>query len=497
MSALLAGLLDDFPRLSVLVIGDAMLDCYVEGTSRGISSEAPVPIVALGRRVCVPGGAANAAANARSLGARVDFLAVVGTDGEGEHLRRCLQHVDVGGTHVLSSPRRKTLTKERVIADGQMLLRLDHGSTEPMDPITEQALLKQLGRAHQHVDAVVVSDYGYGVLTPRVIARLGELQARAPKVLLVDARNLPAYRSAGVTAIKPNFAEAARLVGLIAANGTRGAHADRARTVMDHGARLLDLTGARLAAVTLDTDGAVVIERGGIGYRTYARPIRQARAAGAGDTFGVAFALALTAKADIPAAADLASAAAAIVVAKDGTAACGAAELRSSLVSDPKPILERAELVARVEAFRRRQRRIVFTNGCFDLLHRGHVAYLSDAKAQGDVLIVGINTDEGVRRLKGPSRPITSLPDRMEMLAAMSSVDLVVPFDEDTPEGLIRLIRPDVFVKGGDYRRDQLPEAPLVEALGGAVRILPYVEQRSTSQIISRIRQWTGEGAMT
>jgi D-beta-D-heptose 7-phosphate kinase / D-beta-D-heptose 1-phosphate adenosyltransferase len=299
---------------------------------------------------------------------------------------------------------------------------------------------------------------------------------------VVDAKGLSTYRGAGVTASKPNYAEAVRLLGL-----RGGRRDDRAAVLAGRGDRLLHLTGARIAAVSLDTDGALFFERDRPVYRTYARPAEHSRAAGAGDTFVAALALALAAGGETPAAAELASAAAAVVVAKDGTAACTGAELRAQIAGDAK-ITDLTTLGFHLERHRRDGRRVVLTNGCFDILHRGHVSYLSAAKAQGDVLVVAVNTDASVRRLKGPERPVNALEDRASVLAALSPVDYVVGFDEDTPVDVVRAVRPDIFVKGGDYTPDMLPEAPVVEALGGVVRILPYVEERSTTRLIERIR---------
>jgi D-beta-D-heptose 7-phosphate kinase/D-beta-D-heptose 1-phosphate adenosyltransferase len=267
---------------------------------------------------------------------------------------------------------------------------------------------------------------------------------------------------------------------------------------MEHHANLVPwqlvarLTGARLAAVTLDRDGALFFERGSPPYRTYARPAANSRAAGAGDTFVGALALGLAAGAHTPVVAELAAAAAAVVVAKDGTAACYAQELREYVSAGGKYVPDLRRLAARVEFLRQQGRRIVFTNGCFDILHRGHITYLNQAKALGDVLVVGVNSDDGIRRLKGPDRPINTLEDRIQVLAALSCVDHLTAFDEDTPCNLIQALRPHVFVKGGDYTRERLPEAPLVEAFGGVVQILPYLQDRSTTGIIERIQKVYG-----
>ena len=293
----------------------------------------------------------------------------------------------------------------------------------------------------------------------------------------------------GVTAVKPNYGEAIGLLGLEKLDGACA----RAEQIAPYGEKILDATGAQLAAITLDSEGALVFERGSLPYRTYAQPNPDSHAAGAGDTFVSALTLALVAGADRQAAAEIASAAATVVVRRDGTTACSAAELREYFSIGDKFVSDLGRLVARLEAERQGCRRVVFTNGCFDILHSGHIAYLNRAKALGDILVLGVNTDESVQRLKGPSRPINSLKDRVQVLSGLSSVDYITSFGEDTPVELIRALRPDVFVKGGDYTRETLPEAALVEEMGGAVQILPYMEDHSTTGMIARIREAYGQ----
>lgn len=480
-----ADLLARFPALRVAVVGDAILDSYLAGESHRLCREAPVPIVAVAARRDVPGGAANTAANAARLGASVRFLSVLGSDAEAALLRRSLEAQGIATDGLLPAGDRQTLAKSRVVASGQLLVRFDQGSTEPISREAEGALLRGLADVFPLVDAVIVSDYGYGVVTAAVIDGLARLQARAPRVLVADARDLVAYRDVGVTAVKPNYEEAMRLLGPRALGRSRL----RADAIAPHGDKLLELTGAQIAAVTLDTEGALVFERGRPAYRTYARPTPHSHAAGAGDTFVAALTLALAAGGHTPAAAEVASAAAAIVVGRDGTTVCGREQLAEFFTAAGKT-LDGPERVAARAAFHRQQgRRIVFTNGCFDILHRGHITYLNRAKALGDLLVVGINSDESVRRLKGDGRPINTLEDRVQVLAALSCIDYLVPFDGDTPADLIAAIRPDVFVKGGDYTLERLPEAALVERLGGTVQLLPFVEDRSTTGIIQRIRQ--------
>ncbi len=479
----LPDIIDRFAGLRVLVIGDAILDSYSDGTADRLCREAPVPVVSVDSRVDAPGGAANTAANLKRLGAQVDFLSVVGIDYEAALLRQALATEGVNSEHVLSQADRRTLAKHRVLSGGHLLVRFDQGSTGNVDRRTEAALIERLSALFLASDAVIVSDYGYGILTPRVIRVLGQLQRRAPRVLVTDAKNLPAYRTVGVTAVKPNYQEALRLLG----ESGRGPIRDRAEQILGAKGRIFDLTGAQIAAVTLDTEGAIILERGAPHYRTYAQPTSHSRAAGAGDTYLSALTLALAAGADTQAAAELAAAAAAVVVARDGTTVCTADELLAAVSTDFKPT-DVTHLTPLLDMYRQQGRRIVFTNGCFDILHSGHISYLSQAKALGDVLVVGINTDDSVRRLKGPTRPVNSVGDRIKVLSALSCVDHIVAFDEDTPIELIRAIRPHIFVKGGDYTRDRLPEADVVEQLGGVIKILPYVRERSTTRMIERIR---------
>lgn len=468
----------------VLVLGESILDAYVTGHVSRLCREAPVPILDVGGQSDAAGGAANTAANVRSLGGQPLFVSVVGDDGEGDRLRAALRGAGVDDARVVGVRGRRTLSKQRLLAGDQMLLRFDAGTTEPIDAATEERLLAALGDAHAEADAVLVSDYGYGVVTPRIRAVLAELQASRPLPLVVDARDLRAYRHASPTVVKPNYAEALRLVGEPELHD----EATRPNQVGRLGEPLLEATGARIVTLTLDRDGAIAFEQGRPPYRTYARPAASSRAAGAGDTFAATLALGTTIELDAPTLVELASAAAGVVVTRDGTSTCSAEELAAVLATVRGKRVDAAELARRVARERAAGHRIVFTNGCFDIIHRGHVTYLNRAKALGDVLVVAVNDDASVRRLKGLDRPINTLDDRLDVLEALSCIDLVVPFGDATPKGLIEAVRPDVFVKGGDYRRETLPEADLVERLGGEIRLLPYVEDHSTTAIVARVQ---------
>lgn len=479
----LSVLINNFAKLKIIVIGEAMLDSYLKGVCQRLSPEAPVPVLSLRQRENVPGGAANTAVNVNSLGAQTFFLSVVGDDAEGNLLRQALTNHQLSTEHLLTQPRRQTLAKQRVIADSQMVVRFDQGSTEPIGAVIEQTLIDRLTYLFPKCDALIVSDYNYGILTPRLIQTIAALQAQTPRLVAVDSKRLPAYRPIGPTVVKPNYKQVTRLLNLKPEDEPDR----RLSQISGCETEILELTGARLAAVTLDADGALIFEQGQPPYRVVASPVAQAYPAGAGDTFISALTLALAAGAPAAKAGELASTAAAVVVSKNGTTPCSAGELRGAIASNHKIITDLAYLLDQITFYRRQGHRIIFTNGCFDILHRGHISYLKQAKALGHTLVVGLNTDDGVRRLKGPNRPINSLEDRAQVLAALNCVDHVIPFDEDTPDRLIRAIRPDIFVKGGDYTRATLPEASLVEALGGVIKFLPYVDNFSTTSLIERI----------
>jgi D-beta-D-heptose 7-phosphate kinase / D-beta-D-heptose 1-phosphate adenosyltransferase len=483
MTTSLPAIVDRLRGLDVVVIGDAMLDTYVDGSTDRLCQEAPVPIVSVRHRTDEPGGAANVAVNVRAMGARATLVSVVGRDAEGERLRGALARKGVHTGDVLLDGSRRTLAKTRILSGGQLLVRVDAGSTDPVSRSMEETLVEQLDRLVSRCDALIVSDYGYGVVTPGVIRALSGLLGSGRPLVAVDAKDLARFRVLTPTVAKPNYGQAVDLLGEPRLSG-----AHRAEQISGKGQRLLRLTGARIVAVTLDADGAIVFEEDRPAYRTYARPLRHARAAGAGDTFLAALAASLATNAGTPAAAELASAAAAFVMGTDGTSACSARDLMEAISGQSKR-LDPERVADRMDFYRSQGRRIILTNGCFDILHRGHITYLSRAKSLGDVLVVGVNSDPSVRRLKGPGRPVNSLEDRVEVLAALSCVDHIVVFEQDTPIELVATVRPDVFVKGGDYTEATLPEAPVVRKLGGTVHILPFIEDRSTTGIIERVRR--------
>lgn len=482
-------LIQEFDHYRVAVIGEAMLDSYLKGETERICREAPVPVVVLNHREDVPGGAANTAVNIKSLGGDVIFLSIIGKDSNGRILEDALKAGGVNTDLIIKSSTRVTLAKQRVLAGPQMVVRFDQGTTRPLNKRLENELIKRLREVFVEVDALIISDYGYGILSPRIIQVIGDLQKKYPRVIVADSKHLKKYRDVGLTAVKPNYREALQLLGL---NGDEDGM-DRIELINSNGGRILEITGSQIAAVTVDEEGALVFEESNCVYRTYAHPAPHTRAAGAGDTFISALALALVAGGTTATAAEVASAAASVVVSKDGTATCTRDDLKLAFTGDEKFVTDAFYLAARIANYHQDGKRIVFTNGCFDILHSGHINYLNRAKSLGDILIIGINTDASVKRLKGDNRPINSLEERGQILAALSCVDHIIPFDGDTPEDLIRSIRPDIYVKGGDYTHETLPEASIVEKMGGKVEILPYLENHSTTGVIERIRKLYAE----
>ncbi len=474
-------LIESFKQVKVLVIGDAMLDVYLCGFVERVCREAPVSIVDVTEQKRAPGGAANTAVNVGALGGQVVFLSVIGDDQDGNLLREALKKKGVQAELLLADAGRATIVKNRITAGSQILLRFDQGTTEEINGTMERVAINHLTQVFSSYDAILISDYGYGLVTPEIIQVIGELQRTSPRTLVVDSKHLSNYRTLNVTSVKPNYEETLRLLGLKRNVGPE--------EISCYGEKILELTGSRIAAVTLDSKGALFFERGSPPYRTYAHPAHQARSTGAGDTFVAALTLSLALNAPTAVAAEIASAASAVVVEKDGTTSCSARELQEYFCLGGKCISDLNRLKARIELYRKESQTIVFTNGCFDILHRGHITYLNHAKAMGDVLIVGVNSDSSVRKLKGPERPINSLQDRIQVLTALSCVDHIIAFDEDTPAEVIKVVRPDIFIKGGDYTLETLPEAPLVRELGGRIRILPYIENLSTTDIIDRIRK--------
>lgn len=481
--------LDRLREAAVLVVGDAMLDTWSWGPPRGLSREGPVPVVRVTEHTEAPGGAANTAAAVAALGARARLVGLVGDDRDGDRLRRLLRARGVDTAGLITLPGRATLAKRRISSGGHLHLRCDTGDeTSPGAAVGERLAASVRAAAADH-GALLACDYAAGLWSRRLIAAVAAAARAAGRPLVVDAHDLTRWAPVRPDLVKPNAGETARLLPDDEARARFSR--DRVGTVLAYQDALLHATGARAVAATLDRDGVVVLtDRGAPWHLPPAgNPVPDEQASGAGDTFVATLTTARCAGAQPRDAVELAAAAAAVVVASTGTSTCTADDLRARLGGSPPVVIEPDRLAELAARHRAAGRRIVFTNGCFDVLHAGHVAYLDAASRLGDVLIVGVNDDAGVRRLKGPDRPINPLRDRLAVLRALSGIGHVVVFTGDTPADLLRLLCPDVYVKGGDYTEEMLAEAPLVRALGGEVRIVDYVEDHSTSGVVGRIRQ--------
>lgn len=477
-------LVQKFQGIEVTVIGDVMVDCYVKGQVSKIAREAPVPVVEVGDEAYFGGAAANVAINLSALGAKVNLISVAGDDYYYCVLEQYLESNAVSTQEIILDKDRKTRIAKRVMVDSQVLLRLDEGSQQELSLETQNKVLEKLTKLKTN-DIVIISDYAQGIFTPKIIEELSFLRTKHKWLLVVDSKNLRRYKNMNPSVVKPNWNETLALLG---ADLQDIDPLDRAEGICKYGEGILDFTGANIAAVTLDTEGAIVFEKQRPPYRTYAHPAKYSRSSGAGDTFLSAFTLSLASGGDMPAAAEIASLAAEVVVEKELTSFCSNLELKQKISKDTSVVLDLDYLRYQIKLHKDRGKKIIFTNGCFDLIHRGHIDLLNRAKQLGDILVVGVNDDQSVAALKGPTRPINTLEDRLSVLNALSCIDYIIPFSQNSPTEIITQIQPDFYIKGGNYTRENLPEVSLVESFGGQVKILPLSQDQSTSNIIGRIR---------
>ena len=483
-SALLA-LPDRFAGLSIWVVGDLMIDEYVSGAVERISPEAPVPVVRAQGSEHRLGGAANVARQIATLGARVSVAGICGEDAAAEQLLRLCAGAGIDTRAVLRLPGRHTTRKLRVVSHSQQLLRLDWEDVQPCTAEVSAQLLTQLA-ASDPPDAIILSDYAKGVLTPETIA--GIRGARGAVPLVVDPKHRDFARYRGATTVTPNLHELEVAAGCSLDVADLAGIAAAARTLMAS-------AGLESMVVTLGNHGMLVVPAAGAETAVPAMRHDVYDVTGAGDTAIAVLTLALAARAPLMQAAQLANAAAGVSVTQVGAVAVSAASIRDALAAHPDgKLLSRHELAARAATWRTEGKRIVVTNGCFDLLHAGHLALLSQAAKQGDVLVLAINSDASVRRLKGSERPLVPQAERAALLAALTFVDAVTIFEEDTPLQVLEAVRPHVLVKGGDYQPSEVVGRELVEAAGGRVVIVPLTPERSTSSLVARIRGARGSG---
>jgi D-beta-D-heptose 7-phosphate kinase/D-beta-D-heptose 1-phosphate adenosyltransferase len=455
----LPAFLDACAGREVWVFGDLMLDEYVHGPVDRISPEAPVPVLRVAEVEQRMGGAANVAGQVAALGARAVLAGAVGDDQAGEQLRELGYRAGIDTRCVVPVGGRHTTRKLRVLGQGQQLIRLDWEETVPLSEETLLGIVAQLAEGRSP-DAIVVSDYAKGTITPAVVAKLAEVARRVGCPLLADPKraDLGTYRGVGV--LTPNLAELALAAG-------RRVGADDLEDVGRVAAGLMQSEPQHIPAVR--------------------RAVRDVT--GAGDTMIAVLATTLAAGASLRQAAEIANTAAGLAVGEVGAVAIVAAEIRRALGGRfGGKILDRQSLAALADIWRTAGKRIVFANGCFDMLHAGHLSLLQQAAGLGDALVVAINSDASVRRLKGPDRPVTHEQDRARIVAGLECVDAVTVFEEDTPLETLAAVRPDVLVKGQDYTAREVVGRELVEAGGGHVVLLPLLPGRSSTSLVERIR---------
>jgi D-beta-D-heptose 7-phosphate kinase/D-beta-D-heptose 1-phosphate adenosyltransferase len=466
-----------FDQARVLVVGDVMLDRYWTGPTSRISPEAPVPVVKVNDIEDRAGGAGNVALNIASLTASSTLLGLVGSDDNANVLETTLNHpyINTNFTQIETHP---TITKLRVLSRNQQLIRLDF--EDAFHNVDTQPMLENFKRQLEDFDVVVLSDYGKGAL--HNIEDFIAAAKEAGKTILIDPKGTDFKRYSGATLITPNMSEF---------EGVVGPCKDEAELVAK-GFQLLDDVGLDALLVTRSEKGMTLFQKGEQPIHLAATAREVYDVTGAGDTVISVLAAAVAAGATLAESTALANTAAALVVAKLGTATVSLAELRREAKADEvahSGIMDEDQLLEAMKTAKANGETLVMTNGCFDILHPGHVSYLKNAKQLGDKLIVAVNTDESVRRLKGEGRPINPTDHRMDVLAGLASVDFVVPFSEDTPQRLIAKLLPDILVKGGDYKVEDIAGGQEVIANGGQVRVLNFEDGCSTTNIINSITQ--------
>lgn len=466
-------------KKNILVIGDVILDRFIWGQVGRISPEAPVPVVHVNRENMSLGGAANVAQNIVAVGCQVTMMGVIGKDDFGKQVIAEFQRLGISTEALIETSSRPTITKTRVIAEHQQVVRIDRESTEPISADQEKFFQDYLDHHIRHFDLVVLSDYLKGMLTPALLRHAIDRSNAHQIITIVDPKRSDLSVYAGATLIKPNRREAEQALGV---------SLSRADTALEVARDLRNRYAFQSVLITLGKDGMALSDtKAELHIPAVAREVFDVT--GAGDTVTAYLALMLSNHYPIIESSIIANLAAGVAVSKLGTVTVRREEVFHELerqTSGSSKILTAGELSLILHATRR-NKKIVFTNGCFDILHAGHITLLSKAKACGDILVVGLNSDASIQRIKGPKRPIVSEMERAHILSALEAVDYVVLFDEDTPLELIRQLRPDILVKGADYKPEAVVGKDVVESYGGQVRLIDLVPGFSTTHIIESI----------
>ncbi len=474
-----------FKLLRVLVVGDLMLDRYVTGDVQRVSPEAPVPVLKVAEEFQSPGGAANVSLNLKALGSKVSLIGVCGNDAQGDLLREEIKLSGISPSGVTRDPYVKTTVKTRLMASNQQIARVDYDAEEPISSKTESAMIGKIDKylAGNTPDAIIISDYAKGALTQKVISHTIKLARKKGILTVVDPKGEDFTKYRGADVITPNKSETE------AASGTK---ITDARTLSAAVKSILKQTGAGCVLITRGRDGITYCKKGGKAVTINSNAKEVYDVTGAGDTVVSAFTLAYAASGALGESVQIANAAAGITVGHLGASQVESRELTEHLLNPGKSeskIQSPEALAKKLASHRTRGDRVVFTNGCFDLFHTGHLKLLTEAAGLGDVLVVAINSDSSVKKLKGRGRPFVSEEERAQLLTALDCVSYLTVFNEQTPLNLIKKLRPDILVKGGDYKAGDVVGSTFVEKAGGTVKIIPLVKGISTTSLAGKIKK--------
>ncbi len=475
--------IDLFPDCRLLVVGDLMIDEYVWGDVNRISPEAPVQVVTVEREELAPGGAGNVVNNLVALGARPVVVGVAGNGPEGRRMLTMFEDLAADCRGVVREDERPTTRKTRIIASNQHVLRIDRETRRDIAPETCERLKTFIEAEMPRVDGVLVSDYDKGLITTALMARITAAARAHGKFVIVDPKAADFSRYCGATLLTPNRKEASLAAGIEISDEA---------SLVEAAGRIMQTAELEKLLITMGAEGMVFFEKGRAPYRIDTRARQVYDVSGAGDTVLSVLGLVMGAGGSLEDAMAMANTAAGIVVGKVGTATIGPGELKSALATSGKrlPSKNRSmeELPALLNDLRHRNQKVVLTNGCFDLIHVGHIQLVSAARELGDFLIVAIDDDPSVRQIKGPGRPVIAAAERIRILSALDSVDAVVVFASEELEELIELVKPDVLAKGSNYRSTEVRGHEQVARHGGRVALVPISEDVSATQIIDHIR---------
>jgi len=464
-------------KLNIAIIGDLMIDYYVWGRCERISPEAPVPVVSVSKETTVLGGAGNVINNLQSLGAEVSIFSVIGDDSNATEMQTLLKQTKAKNITIITESGRRTTKKSRIIASNQQVIRYDDETTENIILSSQFYLLEAFKKELFSYDMIILSDYGKGVLTPNLTRDIISISKDFNKPILVDPKGADYSKYYGATLLTPNRKEATIATGIEIIDSNSLERAIR---------KLKEELDLEYSIITLSEDGIALLDKRVKTIPTVAREVFDVT--GAGDTVIASLGVALASGMSITEACDFSNKAAAVVVAKVGSATVTLNEIEeyehSLNQGQSESKIKNFEQIERISKRLREQgRKIIFTNGCFDILHRGHATYLQKAKELGDILILGLNSDESITRLKGKNRPINNLEDRAFLIGALESIDFVVPFAQDTPYELIKLIKPHILVKGADYKEKEVVGSDIADE----VKLIEFVAGKSTTNLIKKI----------